>query len=102
MKTYVILRRNAWPHPAAAEQAVGRSDQAAAQMPDTVHRVRTYVLDEGGDALGSVCIYEATDEQAIRDHADRAGLPADSVVEIVDTIDYADSFDGAATAPSQA
>lgn len=102
MKTYVILRRNAWPHPAAAEQAVGRSDQAAAQMPDTVHRVRTYVLDEGGDALGSVCIYEGTDEQAIRDHADRAGLPADSVVEIVDTIDYADSFNGAAAALSQA
>ena len=98
MRTYVILRRNAWPNSAAAEQAVGRSDQAASQMPDTIHRVRTYVLDEGDGALGSVCIYEGSDEQAIRDHAARAGLPADSVAEIVDTIDYADSFDGAAAA----
>jgi hypothetical protein len=102
MKTYAILRRAAWANGEAAEQAVGRSDQAAAQMPESIHRVRTYVLGEGGDALGSICIYRATNEQAIREHADRADLPADSVVEVVDTIDYADSFAGVAAASSQA
>jgi hypothetical protein len=86
MKTYAILRRTAWENPGVAEQAVGRSDATAAQMTDTVHRLRTYVLGEGGEALGSVCIYQATDAAAVREHASRAGLPADEVIEVVDTL----------------
>jgi hypothetical protein len=33
-----------------------------------------------------VCIYQATGEDAIREHADRADLPVDEVVPIADTV----------------
>lgn len=90
MKTYAILRRAGWPTPADAEQAVGRSDATAAEMTGDIHRLRTYVLAEGGEALGSICIYEATDEDAIRAHAERSELKVDEVIEVVDTVTYPD------------
>lgn len=86
MNTYAILRRTAWPNPDSAEKAVSRSDAVAADMTADVHRLRTYVLGEGGEALGSICIYQATDEAAVRTHAKRADLPADEVIQIVDTL----------------
>lgn len=86
MKTFAILRRDAWPTPDHAEKAVGRSDATAAEMTDDIHRLRTYVLGEGGEALGSVCIYQGTDAAAVREHAKRSGLPADEVIEVVDTL----------------
>ena len=86
MKTYAILRRSGWPTSSASEQAAGRSGDAADKMTDDIHRLRTYVLDEGGTTLGSICIYQATDDWAIRSHAERAVLPIDEVVEIVDTL----------------
>lgn len=61
---------------AAAESARVR----AAQFPDITwehsHVVHT------GDGLTSYCVYGAPDEQAVRDHAAAAGLPADEVREI--------------------
>jgi hypothetical protein len=36
--------------------------------------------------LGTVCIYQATDEDAIREHARRADLQADEITQVVDTV----------------
>jgi sporulation protein YlmC with PRC-barrel domain len=33
-----------------------------------------------------VCIYQATDIETVREHADRVGMPADEVTEIADTV----------------
>jgi hypothetical protein len=55
-------------------------------MAADVRWIRSYVLDEGGGRLGTVCVYEASSPEAIREHASRAKLPADEVIPIADTV----------------
>lgn len=86
MNTYAILRRSGWRSPAEFESAGGRSTEVGEQMADQVRAIRSYVLEEGGGSVGTVCIYEATGEAAIREHAERAGLPADEVIAVADTV----------------
>lgn len=75
MDLYVILRRSGWRSPAELEQAAARSTKVGdEEMADDVRWIRSYVLDEGEGTVGTVCIYEATSPEAIREHAERAGL----------------------------
>ena len=55
-------------------------------MSDHVRSIRSYVLEEGAGSLGTVCIYEATSPQAIREHAGRADLPVDEIIRILETV----------------
>jgi hypothetical protein len=55
-------------------------------MADQVRWIRSYVLDEGGGAVGTICIYEASSPEAIRKHASLAELPVNEVVPLVDTV----------------
>ena len=75
MNLYVILRRDGWRSAAELQEAAARSKAVAEQMPDDVRWIRSYVLDEGAGAVGTVCIYEATSPEAIRSHASLADLP---------------------------
>jgi hypothetical protein len=87
MQTYVILRRSGWRSGGDLQEAAGRSKQVAdEEMNDDIRWIRSYVLDEGGGTVGTVCIYEASSPQAIRDHAQRADLPVDEIIEVVDTV----------------
>lgn len=87
MQQYAILRRNGWSSGADLEEAAGRSTRVADQeMPDDVRWIRSYVLDEGEGAVGTVCIYEASSPEAIRRHAERAELPVDEIVAIGGTV----------------
>ncbi len=87
MELYAILRRNGWRSGAELEQAAARSTKVGNEdMPDEVRWIRSYVLDEGDGAVGTVCIYEATSADAIRKHASLADLPADEVIKIADTV----------------
>jgi hypothetical protein len=86
MELYTIIRRSGWRTGAELEAAAARSTTTDEQMAGEVRWIRSYVLDEGGGALGTVCIYEATGREAIREHAARAGLPVDEVVPIADTV----------------
>ena len=87
MDTYVILRRKGWKSAAELEEAAGRSTRVGdEEMPDEVRWIRSYVLDEGAGTVGTVCIYEATSPAALRDHAKRAGLPADEIIPVLDTV----------------
>jgi hypothetical protein len=36
--------------------------------------------------LGSVCIYQAVDDDAIRRHSHRVGMPADEIFTVADTL----------------
>jgi hypothetical protein len=86
MKTYVILRREGWSSPEELEAAAKRSGQVGdEEMPDQVRWIRSYVLAENG-RVGTVCIYQATSPEAIREHAGRADIPADEIIEVVDTV----------------
>src|SRR3982075_4055222 len=86
MKTYVILRRSGWSSPEELGEAAPRSRQGGGEeMPNDVRWIRSYVMNEG-DALGPVCIYQATSPEAIREHASRAMLPVDEIIEVADTV----------------
>ncbi|MGH3003211.1 MAG: nickel-binding protein, partial [Gaiellaceae bacterium] len=56
------------------------------QMPDDVRWIRSYVLLEEDGSLGTVCIYQGTDPEAIRRHAQVAELPADEILPVADTV----------------
>jgi hypothetical protein len=87
MKTYVIMRRSAWESSEELEAAAALSTQVAEEdMPDQVKWIRSYVLDEEDGTLGTVCIYQAEDDDVILEHAQRAELPADEVIPVVNTI----------------
>lgn len=87
MTLYVILRRNGFANAEALTEAAERGVRVSnEEMPDEIRWVRAYVLDEGHGRLGTVCIYQATDEEAIREHARRADLPIDEILTVSDTI----------------
>jgi hypothetical protein len=86
METYVILRRGGWQTPSDLIEAVTRSAKAAELMPDEVSWTRSYALEERDGTVGTVCIYQASNPEAIRRHSDAADLPIDEIVKVVDTV----------------
>src|SRR6058998_3169082 len=87
MQQYVILRRSGWSSPAELEEAAGRSSKVGdEEMPDDIRWIRSYVLEEGGGSVGTVCIYQASSPEAIREHASRAALPVDEIIPVADTV----------------
>jgi hypothetical protein len=96
MQLYAILRRSGWMSPAELEAAAERSTKAGEEMADEVRWIRSYVLEEGGGSVGTVCIYQATGEEAIRKHGDVADLPVDEVIPIADTVITRPDPEGAA------
>ncbi len=87
MNTYVILRRNGWRTPEDLKAAAARSKQVGdEEMSDDIRWIRSYVVTEPDGSLGTVCIYQATSPEAIRDHVARAELPMTEIIEVADTI----------------
>ena len=87
MQTYVILRRGGWRSPSDLEAAAERSTRVGDdEMSDDIRWIRSYVTAEPDGRVGTVCIYQASSEEAIRDHANRADLPVDEVVKVADTV----------------
>ena len=87
MELFAILRRSGWRTPEELEAAAKRSTEVAdGEFPDDIGWIRSYVLAEPNGDLGTVCIYQASSADAVREHAAAAGLPADEVVPIVDTV----------------
>ena len=87
MKTYVILRRSGWRSPEELQAAAARSsDVGDNEMSDDIRWIRSYVLAESDGGLGTVCIYQASSPENVREHAERAGLPHDEIVEVADTV----------------
>ena len=87
MNLYAILRRSGWRSGEELEQAAARSTRVGNDdMPDDVRWIRSYVLDEGGGTVGTVCLYEATSPEAIRKHASLADLPVDEIIAVADTV----------------
>ncbi len=87
MELYAIIRRSGWRSAAELEQAAARSTQVGnEQMAEDVRWIRSYVLGENNGSVGTVCIYEATSPEAIRQHASLADLPVDEIIRIADTV----------------
>ena len=86
MDTYVILRRSGWRSPEELDQAAARSTAEGEKTPDDIRWIRSYVLDEEGGSVGTVCIYQASSPEAIRNHATAAELPVDEIIKVADTV----------------
>lgn len=87
MKTYSIRRENAWRSPEDLKAAAARSKQVAdSDFPQDIRWIRSYVISEPEEMLGTVCIYQASGPEAIRDHAARVGMPADEIIEVADLV----------------
>ena len=86
METYAILRRNGWRTAEDLAEAAERSKAEGSLMEGDVRWIRSYVLAEQDGSVGTVCIYQASSPEAIREHAQRADLPVDEIVGVADTV----------------
>ena len=87
MALYAIIRREGWRSPGDLQDAAARSTAVGdGEMSDDIRWIRSYVLSEDSGNLGTVCIYEATSPEAIREHASRADLPVTEIIPIADTV----------------
>jgi Nickel responsive protein SCO4226-like len=87
MQLYAVLRRRGWRSADDLEAAAERSRQVGdEQMSDDIRWIRSYVLEEGAGAVGTVCIYEASSPEAIHEHASRADLPVYEIIPVADTV----------------
>ena len=55
-------------------------------MSEDIRWIRSYVLEENDGGLGTVCIYQASSPEAIREHASLADLPVTDIIPVVDTV----------------
>jgi thiamine biosynthesis protein ThiC len=87
MNTYLILRRSGWRSPDDLQAAAARSTKVGdEEMSEDIRWIRSYVLEEDGGSVGTVCVYQASSPEAIREHASRADLPVDEIIAVADTV----------------
>ena len=85
LQMYAIRRKQAWPTP--EDIPAERSKQVADdEFATDIRWIRSYVIAEEDGTLGSVCIYQASSPEAIREHAHRVGMPADEIWAVADTV----------------
>jgi uncharacterized protein DUF4242 len=85
--TYVIIRRGGWQTVSDLEEAAGRSRAVGdGEMSDDIRWIRSYVLQEDDGTVGTVCVYQASSEEKIREHAQRADLPVTEVIPVGGTV----------------
>jgi hypothetical protein len=87
MNLYVIRRESGWVSPEELQAAAARSTQVGdEEMSNDISWIRSYVVQEEDGTLGTICIYNASSPEKIREHAERAGLPATTILPVVDTV----------------
>src|SRR5258707_13852592 len=87
MEMYETLRRTGWRSTAELGPAAGPSSKVGdEEMSSDIRWIRSYVLEEGGGSVGTVCVYQASSPEAIRKHAKLADLPVDEIIAVADTV----------------
>ncbi len=87
MELFVIRRRNVSKTAQELEAVAARSRSIGdGEMSHKVRWIRSYVVKEADGTLGTVCIYQAVSPQAIREHAQRVGMPADEITPVAATV----------------
>lgn len=87
MQLYVIRRPSAWATLPDLEAAGAKSARIGTEeMPDRVRWIRSYVVNEPDGRIGTFCIYEAADGEAIREHARRVGMPGHEFYPVTATV----------------
>jgi Protein of unknown function (DUF4242) len=84
---YLIRRCNFWKTPADLERSAVVSRRIGdEEMARDVRWLRTYAVKEDDGTLGTVCIYQAVDSDALRQDATRVGIPADEIIPVIGRI----------------
>jgi hypothetical protein len=87
MKLYAIRRSSGWGSADDLQAAAARSTKVGdEEMSNDIRWIRSYVVQEIDGVLGTICIYQASSPEKIREHATRADLPATEIWEIADTV----------------
>ncbi|MBS1133201.1 MAG: hypothetical protein H6R02_342 [Burkholderiaceae bacterium] len=88
---YLIRRRNFWKTAADLEKSAVISRRVGDQeMARQVSWLHTFAVTEKNGSLGTVCLYQAVDPEALRKHAARVGMPADEIVPVFGRIVFRD------------
>ncbi|ODT08045.1 MAG: hypothetical protein ABS35_44530 [Kaistia sp. SCN 65-12] len=87
MQLYVVRRPSAWAAMPDIEQVSRVCDRIADdEMQGRVRWIRSYAVHEPDGRLGTFCVYEAADGEAIREHARRAGIPGEEFYPVAETL----------------
>jgi thiamine biosynthesis protein ThiC len=87
MNLYAIRRPSGWRTPEELQAAAARSKQVGdEEMSADIRWIRSYVVRERDGGLGTICIYQASSPEKIREHAARADIPATDIFDIVETV----------------
>ena len=87
MNLYAIRRPSGWRTPEQLQATAARSKHVGdEEMSSDIRWIRSYVVRERDGGLGTICIYQASSPEKIREHATRADIPATDIFDIVDTV----------------
>jgi sporulation protein YlmC with PRC-barrel domain len=86
MNLYAIRRRDFWGSPEELQATAAKSAQVGDEMAHDIRWIRTYVVQEESGKLGTVCIYQGTSAEKVREQAERTGMPADEITLVADTV----------------
>jgi len=86
MKLFAILRRDGFADGPTLGAAAARSTEVGNSMPDDIRWIRSYVLGENSGSVGTICIYEASSEDAVRRHTEKADLPVSEIIPVANTV----------------
>jgi hypothetical protein len=86
MDLYVVRRRGGYGSLEELDRAGLRSTAESERPGSGVRWIRSYVVVEPDDRLGTVDVYEAESPDALRAHAASADLLIDEVAPVADTI----------------
>ena len=85
MPLYLVPRTGAWLSAEEVAAAVDCVPAVNATLSD-IRWIRSYIVAEEDGTFTGYCVYEASDPEALRRHADALGLPTDAVKPVVATI----------------
>jgi hypothetical protein len=87
LPTFAIMRRNISRTRKELDEAGERSNAVRhGEMAGQMLWIRSYFFEEEDGTLGTICVYEAENADAIREHARRAEIPADEVLPVTETV----------------
>ena len=91
---YLVRRRAAWTDALELERALeGARRVAEEERPNRVVWLRSYAVREHDGTIGSWCLYQAVDPQALHRHAELTGLPEGAITPVIGRIVYRDAGD---------
>lgn len=79
MDLYIIRRHGIWSSEDELAATNEKSLEVGEVMRDRLRWIRSYAVTEEDGRIGSVCIYEASDPDAIQEHGQRIGAPSEDI-----------------------